>query len=145
MAIVKYNFYVVCGLLVVISRSSVGQYGGGGMGYYPYPYYGGGGGGGCGGYPMPCYYQPYPVYNNPCYTSVCCGCGGGAGYGIGGGMGGVMGSGPDGGMGGGVGGYPYYTSGYPYYGNTLSGTLYAASNVLNYATSTASTAGGYFG
>ncbi|XP_073840788.1 uncharacterized protein [Musca autumnalis] len=111
------------------------QYGGsvgGGMGYYPYPYYGAGGmygGGGCSGYSMPCYYQPYPSYGSgyPCFTSVCCSCGGGVGGGGGIGMGG---------------GYPYYSGGYPYYGNTMRTYV---SNVLNYASSSASAIGGYFG
>lgn len=114
----KFNCYLVCVLLTLFSLPIEGQYVGGGMGYYPYPYMGGGGGGmyggsGCrGGYSMPCYYQPYPMYGGgggyPCYTSVCCSCGGGGG---GGGVGN---------MGIGMTGYPYYGGGYPYYGNSMS-------------------------
>ncbi|XP_061395119.1 uncharacterized protein LOC133330727 [Musca vetustissima] len=133
----KLKVFIVCTAFVFANEVKA-QYGGGmgGMGYYPYyPNYGVGGmpgggggmpgggggmpGGGCGGYPRPCYYPQYPIYGNgyPCFTSVCCSCGGG-------------------------GSYPYYGGAYPYYGNTMR-TFY--SNVVNYASSTASSIGGYFG
>lgn len=103
--------------MIITTRCTDAQYGG--MGYFPYAYsgsgmFGGIGRRGCGGYPIPCYYQPYPIYGgggNPCFGGIICGGGGygGGGYGNGGFGGGGIGN-----------GFPYYSGGYPYYSNSMS-------------------------